>query len=634
MGEQLNKLLELCTVKLSIPGQGGWGTGFFVGPGYILTCAHVVKDMGIQRIRVCWQDQNDFAEATVVKTLSESLDVALLHFDVPKLDHPCVYLDEATKPDQIIKAQDNLYIYGYPDDFSSGAPVTAECEGLTGDQPPSIKFKAGQIRPGLSGSPMLNQRTGKVCGMVKFTRDRGTDLGGGAIPTSVIFNKISQLTELQEAFHKQNHLWRDLLQVDKRVRLKVAAFAAICVSTLLATVRFLGFLQPIELAAYDWLIRSKPPDAKQDDRILLVGITNDEMDAWGLTEISDLKLRQILETLSSAEPQVIGLDIFRDELQPDPESSQTPQEDYDDLVNLLTRSQQPAIIATCQVVTDQPVEGESPLSKESSLSANKLLSEQKLGFSDIIPDEQQEPNIIRRQILRMEPDNTADCKTGVSLSYRLASEYLNAQKDITEERTDKNYIKLGETIFKPLLPRTGGYQGIDDEGHQILLNYRSSPFQKLNAMDILSNGLNDKQSERVKGRIVLVGYVESKRDLHYTPIGSMSGVKLHAYMVSHVLSTVLKDEHTHPLIKVWPQHIELFWIGLWSLTGGVLAWIIRSKATLGSITLVGTITLGVICWFSFVLLGWWLPLIPALLGLLLTPISAVLLTEYQARQER
>ena len=205
MDQQLERLLRRCTVKLNIPGKMGWGTGFFVAPGLIITCYHVVKNAENSSVHVCWQNQEDFAEAIVERSLSE-FDLALLRFSSPVADLPCVYLDES------FQADDHLYTYGYPDDFPQGAPVTAKCEGMTGDEPPLIKFKAGQVRPGLSGSPLLNQRTGKVCGIVKFTRDRSFDLGGGAVPTSEIFSQFPELKELQEAFHRQDNRWTKLLQ--------------------------------------------------------------------------------------------------------------------------------------------------------------------------------------------------------------------------------------------------------------------------------------------------------------------------------------------------------------------------------------------------------------------------------------
>jgi V8-like Glu-specific endopeptidase len=49
---QIEDLLRRCTVKLSIPNSSGWGTGFFVAPDLILTCAHVVREATDSRVDV------------------------------------------------------------------------------------------------------------------------------------------------------------------------------------------------------------------------------------------------------------------------------------------------------------------------------------------------------------------------------------------------------------------------------------------------------------------------------------------------------------------------------------------------------------------------------------------------------
>src|SRR5215831_13606046 len=48
MEQSLIDLLHRCTVKLTV--GRGYGTGFFVAPGLILTCAHVVKEAGTHPI--------------------------------------------------------------------------------------------------------------------------------------------------------------------------------------------------------------------------------------------------------------------------------------------------------------------------------------------------------------------------------------------------------------------------------------------------------------------------------------------------------------------------------------------------------------------------------------------------------
>ncbi|HEY9834320.1 MAG TPA: trypsin-like peptidase domain-containing protein, partial [Stenomitos sp.] len=203
---QLENLLQQCTVKLTLPGRMGWGTGFFVAPEWILTCAHVVQEAKGEFVQVRWQKQENWAQAVVERSLPDH-DLALLRVALPINAHPpCVYLDAA------IQSRDPLYLFGYPDqDFPNGCPAAFNCEGLTGDEPALIKFALGQVRPGMSGAPLLNQRTGKVCGIVKFTRDRSFDLGGGAIPTRVILEQLPQLREFQQQFHQCDRRWSDLV---------------------------------------------------------------------------------------------------------------------------------------------------------------------------------------------------------------------------------------------------------------------------------------------------------------------------------------------------------------------------------------------------------------------------------------
>ncbi len=89
-----------------------------------------------------------------------------------------------------------------------------ECEGIRGGSIQSIKLKSGHVLPGLSGSPLLNQRTSKVCGIIQNTRDERFDLGGEAIPINVVLAKIPNLSILQKDFHTKDLRWRNLLAFD------------------------------------------------------------------------------------------------------------------------------------------------------------------------------------------------------------------------------------------------------------------------------------------------------------------------------------------------------------------------------------------------------------------------------------
>lgn len=201
----LYDLLHQCSVKLSLS-DGTCGTGFFVAPGYLLTCEHVVRHAGKAAIQVRWQQNDDFAEAHIEEVLEE-YDIALLRFISPSDELPCVYLSDD------LRVGDEIYLFGYPDtEYENGRPVTPEFEGFTGDDPPFILLEQGQLQPGMSGAALLNRRTGKVCGMAKFTRDQFTDLGGGGITSTVIFQQLPQLVKLQEEFHKRDKRWQKFFE--------------------------------------------------------------------------------------------------------------------------------------------------------------------------------------------------------------------------------------------------------------------------------------------------------------------------------------------------------------------------------------------------------------------------------------
>ena len=209
--EQLQSLLHLCTARVTDPkNPNERGTGFFVAPGFILTCAHVVENAHSSKMAVSvqWAGQSYIAKIGRFRDKPYP-DLALLKID-DLTNHPCVYLH------QEVRVGDDLYSYGYTDKYPDGDPTTFVCEGSTNEPQPLLKFKFGEVRAGLSGGPLLNQRTGGVCGVVKRTRGTDTVMGGRAIPISTVFREFQELKELQEQFHQQNRQWYDSLMTEQR----------------------------------------------------------------------------------------------------------------------------------------------------------------------------------------------------------------------------------------------------------------------------------------------------------------------------------------------------------------------------------------------------------------------------------
>lgn len=207
----LDELLYRCTVRVLVP--NGHGTGFLVAPHFILTCAHVVTAAQTSKtVTVQWNGQSFPAQIIAFRP---DPDLALLEIDLA--NHPCVLLYEEAKP------FNKLYSYGYPSDYPNGAAVTFEVEGRIGDQQEQLKFKQGQAQPGLSGAPLLNWETGGVCGIVQFTRDRSSDLGGDALLTKKIFQEFPDLMVKQKQFHQQDKRWTECLTQQQRQALGLTA---------------------------------------------------------------------------------------------------------------------------------------------------------------------------------------------------------------------------------------------------------------------------------------------------------------------------------------------------------------------------------------------------------------------------
>ncbi len=204
----LREQLRRCTVQLLVP-KKSLGTGFFVAPGLILTCAHVVQiaQENNTPIEVSAWDGRAIGPGSIQKFVVEKIparenlpgqkiqylypDLALLQ--VKLMDRPCVYLDKQ------VSSGDLLYTYGYPDNYPGGDEVEFAFEGESriDQQRYLLKFKSGEARPGFSGAPLLNLSTGGVCGVVQTTR--GSDQGGRAIPVSIVFQEFPELPAPQEA---------------------------------------------------------------------------------------------------------------------------------------------------------------------------------------------------------------------------------------------------------------------------------------------------------------------------------------------------------------------------------------------------------------------------------------------------
>ncbi|MEG4286240.1 EAL domain-containing protein [Microcoleus sp. A006_D1] len=381
----------------------------------------------------------------------------------------------------------------------------------------------------------------------------------------------------------------------RRVRILPAILAGATVTLLNMGVQRLGGFQSWELGSFDSLVRSQP-DPGPDPRLLVVGISEADIQALGRFPISDGAIAQTLTKLQKYQPKVIGLDLYRD-------LPQAPGHQ-----ELLAALKAPNVVAIAKMS-----DSENP-----GVPAPPGIPPDRVGFNDFVLDTD---GVVRRNLLSV---SQPDKKTASSFSLQVALLYLKDRVQQKNSPVNPHQINWGKAEFVPLKSDSGGYANIDAKGYQILLKYRSGKqvARQVSIRQVLNGEIDPSW---VKDKIVLIGTTApSSRDLFLTPYSpaqkqspKMPGVLLHAQMLSQILSAVLQGRS---LFWVWPEWAEMLWNGAWAMLGGVVAWRIVHPARAG---LVGGAALMGLFGMSFVIfsLGGWVPLVSPALSLVVTGVG-------------
>lgn len=376
-------------------------------------------------------------------------------------------------------------------------------------------------------------------------------------------------------------------------------------------VRFLGLLQPFELAAFDLFIQQRPSDSP-DPRIVLVTIDDPDIEAMGSWPLSDADMAAMLDKIRGYNPRLIGLDIYRD-------------------ISVGTGS-----TALNRIFETTPnLIGIEKLADSNSLGVNPpetLDALGQVGFNNVILDVD---GRVRRSILFWRVED----EIHRSFALQLALAYLETEERGMEIRSEPPHsIMLGGTALPALKPSSGSYVGVDAGGYQILHLPRQHP-QPFRSVSLTQLMAGEVEAEFFRDRIVLIGstaaslkdfFLTSHTDSFGGSARSISGVELQGLFVSQLLGVALNGRSP---MRVLNEPIEIIWISGWAVLGVGMSWKLRRSKRV--IWLVLAVSAGLIggCFLAF--LGhWWMPLVPSLLTLWGGSLSIMLHTAYLQEELR
>ncbi|MDJ0509050.1 MAG: CHASE2 domain-containing protein [Crocosphaera sp.] len=378
------------------------------------------------------------------------------------------------------------------------------------------------------------------------------------------------------------------------------------VIALVIILRLIGGFQNWEWLTFDLLLRLRPSEST-DERIVIIGITEEDIKKAGTYPLSDQQIAELIQKLQQSKPRAIGLDIVRD----------IPVEPgHENLVKIFENSDN--LIGVEKILYP-------PISKPPNLSTDKI------GFVDILIDLD---GRTRRSLLgSVKPENPQEY--GFSFPLKLAELYLRQDGILLKNGLkDAHAMRFKLVEIPRFFSHTGGYQKADNFGVQMLVNFRNNvnPFRRLSLNDIEQGNFNP---EWLKDRVIMIGVTSpSIKDFVNTSAvksselpGQIYGVEFQSHVVSEIISSV---EDKRPFIKSYNEIFEYLWIILWGLFGLLISRFIVSPKKILLTVIISSFAL-VITSYLVLLSGLWIPLVPSLVVLGLNGILLASFFQYQRK---
>lgn len=382
--------------------------------------------------------------------------------------------------------------------------------------------------------------------------------------------------------------------------------------------RALGWLQRLELQAYDWSLGLLQGAPAPDPGLIVVEYRGEDEQRFGYP-LPDGPLADLLALILAEQPAAIGLDLIRD--RPEPPGG----EGFGRLSALLDRH--PEIVG---IVWSQAGEYGPPPALAGRLD--------RLGAADMLEDPDK---TVRRGLLFVEIGGQAMPSLALQLALR------QAERAGLDGAYEAGRLRLGATTYRPL-GGAGFYPGepAARAGDQFLLTLPACAggIPAVAMHEVLAG----RAAGRFAGQIVLIGNTKrSYQDYRAVPLAcagspdrTIAGVHLHGQMVRQLLDQASGQRRPletsaqkldDPLLG---RLAEAGWIWLWTLPGGLSAALLASPWLIGAGFLAAVGLLLAVSAAAFAWLGWWLPVVPPLLGYLLASLLAIAWLLMLTRAER
>ncbi len=361
--------------------------------------------------------------------------------------------------------------------------------------------------------------------------------------------------------------------------------------------RSAGFFQIWELQTFDFMMNHRFAEPL-DERIVIVGITEADVERSQTAIITDTMLAEVIEKIRMQNPTVIGLDLFR---------NVPTDEGYDRLQTIFQETSN--LIGIEKVINDRAL---------TAVAGNSvLLKNNRLAASDLIVDID---GRVRRGFLF--PSAVGD-RIIEGFAFRVALEYLQSH-DISPN-PDAAILELGHTYLPPFEKNSGGYSNADAGGYQIVMNWRPGlQFQSFSIYEVLDDRIPD---GALQDKIVLIGSMQSgDADVFFTPYSAQKeliglvpshGIEIHASLTSQIISAAFGQRAP---IKMLTNQVESLLIAVYTcISLSIYRWGRTEMRQLQLYSVVLFVTAG-LGHLALVLGGWWLPVLPASVALITVPL--------------